>query len=125
MIAALGGPADLLEAPDRHLPRAPVTLAAAPNRPGIATGVDVRAVGLAVLALGGGRRREDDRIDPAVGLTEVAAPGELVGPGERPLALVHAASVESAERAAQALRDAYTLGEHSEVDHPIVLEVLR
>jgi hypothetical protein len=38
---------------------------------------------------------------------------------------VHAASVESAERAAQALRDAYTLGEHSEVDHPIVLEVLR
>jgi thymidine phosphorylase len=87
--------------------------------------VDVRAVGLAVVAMGGGRLRETDPVDHAVGLTEVAAPGERVGPGERPLALVHAASVESAERAAQALRDAYKLGEHSEVDHPIVLEVLR
>ena len=85
----------------------------------------MRAVGLAVVALGGGRLRETDPVDHAVGLTEVAAPGERVGPGERPLALVHAASEESAERAAQALRDAYTLGEHSEADPPIVLELLR
>ena len=85
----------------------------------------MRAVGLAVVAMGGGRLRETDPVDHAVGLTEVAAPGERVGPGERPLALVHAASAESAERAAQALREAYRLGEDSEVDHPIVLELLR
>ena len=92
---------------------------------GVVAEVDVRAVGLAVVAMGGGRLRETDPVDHAVGLTEVAAPGEHVGPGERPLALVHAASAESGERAAQALREAYTLGEHDEVDHPIVLEVLR
>jgi thymidine phosphorylase len=125
MVTELGGPPDLLEAPDRHLPSAPTTLAAEPAEAGVVAEVDVRAVGLAVVAMGGGRLRETDPVDHAVGLTEVAAPGEHVGPGERPLALVHAASAESGERAAQALREAYTLGEHDEVDHPIVLEVLR
>jgi thymidine phosphorylase len=113
MVAALGGPADLVEAPDRHLARAPVTLAAAPDRAGIVTGVDVRAVGLAVVALGGGRRREDDRIDPAVGLTEVAAPSERVGPRERPLALVHAADDTAAQAACAALRAAFAVGDEA------------
>jgi thymidine phosphorylase len=87
--------------------------------------VDVRAVGLAVVALGGGRTREDDPVDHSVGLTEVAAPGEDVAPGGRPLALVHAASSEAAERAAQALRRAYTLGDDAPKEAPPVLEVLR
>jgi thymidine phosphorylase len=125
MVTELGGPPDLLEAPDRHLPSAATTLAAEPAEAGVVAEVDVRAVGLAVVAMGGGRLRETDPVDHAVGLTEVAGPGERVGPGERSLALVHAASEESAERAAEALRAAYTLGEHSEVDHPVVLEVLR
>jgi thymidine phosphorylase len=87
--------------------------------------VDVRAVGLAVVALGGGRARETDPVDHAVGLTEVAAPGERVGPGERPLALVHAADPDAAERASVALRDAYVLGEAATDPPPPVLEVLR
>ena len=45
--------------------------------------------GLAVVALGGGRRHEAESVDHAVGLTEVAAPGERVGP-RAPLAVVHA-----------------------------------
>ena len=76
MVRALGGPADLLERPDDHLPAAPVIVPAPPARPGVAVAVDVRAVGLAVIDLGGGRRREDDPVDHAVGLTEIAAPGE-------------------------------------------------
>ena len=125
MVAELGGPADLLEAPARHLPDAPVTLPAEPDEAGAVSGLDVRAVGLAVVALGGGRTRESDPVDHSVGLTEVAAPGERVGPGERPLALVHAADAESAERAAAALRSAYTLGDAPARDSPVVLEVLR
>jgi thymidine phosphorylase len=124
MVTELGGPPDLVEAPDRHLPAATTTLAADPVEAGIVAEVDVRAVGLAVVALGGGRLRETDPVDHAVGLTEVAAPGEHVGPGERPLALVHAASAESAERAVEALREAYTLGDPP-TDPPVVLEILR
>ena len=125
MVAELGGPADLLEAPDRHLPSAPVTLAAEPTEAGTVASVDVRAVGLAVVALGGGRLRETDPVDHAVGLTEVAAPGESVGPGERPLALVHAADEDAARRAAEALRAAFALGAAPAGDAPVVLEVLR
>jgi thymidine phosphorylase len=111
MVAELGGPADLLEDPDRHLRSAPVVRAVAPVAAGIVTGVDVRAVGVAIIGLGGGRARETDDIDHSVGLTEVAAIGERVGPGERPLAVLHARDGEGAERAAAELRSAYVLGE--------------
>jgi thymidine phosphorylase len=124
MVSELGGPADLIDDPDSHLPAAPVTAAAEPAEAGAVATVDVRAVGLAVVALGGGRLRESDPVDHSVGLTEVAAPGELVGPGERPLALVHAATEEAAARAAEALRAAYVLGDPPP-EPPVVLEVLR
>src|SRR5687768_13569931 len=47
MVLELGGPADILEAPERHLPSAPVTVAAEPSEEGTVTAVDVRALGLA------------------------------------------------------------------------------
>jgi thymidine phosphorylase len=124
MVAELGGPADLVENPDGHLPSAPVTLAAEPAEAGVVASVDVRAVGLAVVTLGGGRLRETDPVDHSVGLTEVAAPGERVGPDERPLALVHAASDDAARHGADALRAAYRLGDPPP-EPPVVLEVLR
>jgi thymidine phosphorylase len=110
MVAALGGPADLLEKPDKHLPRAPVVRPVTPAKSGHVAAMDVRAIGLAVLALGGGRRRVEDKIDPRVGLTDIAAIGEEVGPG-RPLCLVHAASDTDADAAAVALRAAVTIGD--------------
>ncbi|HEY1569005.1 MAG TPA: thymidine phosphorylase [Solirubrobacteraceae bacterium] len=125
MVAELGGPSDLMEAPDRHLRAAPVVRAVEPAQAGTLSEVDVRAVGVAVVALGGGRMRESDSVDHSVGFTEVAALGERVGPGERPLALVHARDEASAEQAADALRQAVTLGDGPERSEPIVLEVLR
>jgi thymidine phosphorylase len=125
MVMELGGPPDLLEAPDRHLGAAPVTVAAEPEEAGTVTSVDVRAVGLAVVALGGGRAKETDPVDHSVGLTEIAAPGEEVAPGGRPLALVHAKDEESARRAVAALRDAYRLGDAAPDTPPAVLEVMR
>jgi thymidine phosphorylase len=125
MVSELGGPADIVEAPDRHLPAAPVTVAAEPPEAGTVARVDVRAVGLAVVALGGGRTREDDPVDHSVGLTEIAAPGDEVAPGGRPLALVHAKDEESARRAADALNAAYELGDTAPEVLAPVLEVLR
>jgi thymidine phosphorylase len=124
MVAQLGGPADLLDAPGRHLAGAPVITEAVPAEAGRVQRVDVRAVGLAIIDLGGGRRREDDEIDHAVGLTEIAAPGERVGPGERPLAVVHARDDAAARRAAEALRAAFTLGDGAPPAGPAVLERL-
>jgi thymidine phosphorylase len=119
MVAALGGPADLLEAPHRHLAAAPVTRTAATEGAGVVTGMDCRAVGLVVTGLGGNRRREDDRIDPAVGLTEIASVGAQVGP-DRPLAVVHAASEDAADEAVAALRAAVTIGDEPPAERPVV-----
>jgi thymidine phosphorylase len=125
MVAALGGPADLLERPDDYLPKAPVTVEAFPDEAGVLNAVDVRAVGVAIIGLGGGRARETDAIDHAVGLTEIAAPGERVGPGERPLARVHAADEATASSASAALRAACTVSDVAPDIPAPVLEVLR
>jgi thymidine phosphorylase len=123
MVAALGGPADLLEDPSRHLPRAPVVCDVPPRCEGTVAAVDGRAVGMALVALGAGRRRPDDDIDAAVGLEEVAGLGEPVGPG-RPLARLHARDEASAARARHALAAAFEIGAPGQWVGPAVLETL-
>jgi thymidine phosphorylase len=125
MAAELGGPSDLLEAPERHLPAAPVQRAVEPSEAGVVSSVDVRSVGIAVVGLGGGRARESDPVDHSVGFTAVAALGERVAPGERPLAMVHARDEASADRAAEALRAAIGIGDGPGQPTPIVMEVQR
>ena len=122
MVSALGGRTDLMERPRQHLPEAPVTLAVTPQQTGHVRAIDTRAVGLAVVALGGGRTRPQDPIDHAVGLTRLAGLGAPVGPGQ-PLALVHARSPEAAQEAAARVLAAYEIGEALEVG-PVVVERL-
>ncbi len=110
MVAALGGPADLLERPAAHLERPAVDRAVLPRRAGTVTAIDVRAVGLAIVGLGGGRTRADQQVDHAVGLVDVAALGEGVGP-ERPICRVLARTEAAAEAASAAILAAYTLGD--------------
>lgn len=97
MAAALGGPADLIERADTYLPQAPVSRPVFAPVPGYLARVDVRAVGEAIIDLGGGRRTAEDRIDPRTGFSEVATIGARVGP-DRPLAIVHAADEAAAKR---------------------------
>jgi thymidine phosphorylase len=110
MVAGLGGPKDFLSEAHKILPRAPLLADAMPERSGFVVGVDSRGVGIAVVELGGGRARASDRIDPSVGLTELAPIGAAVGP-DAPLARVHARTLEDAEAAARRLRAAYRIGD--------------
>ena len=110
MVVALGGPADLLDAPAKHLAAAPLVKPVFAAAAGEVSGIDTRALGLAVVALGGGRVRPQDGIDHAVGLTEMAGIGDAVGP-DRPLAIVHARSEDAVLAASERLRKAYRIGE--------------
>jgi len=121
MVAALGGPADLLERPDAYLPLPEVTLPVFAARAGFIAAEDARAIGLAIVGMGGGRVRADQAIDHAVGFTRVAPVGAEVGP-ERPLCLVHARSVAMAEAAAAEYRAAVTIADAPPAAAPIVLE---
>jgi thymidine phosphorylase len=122
MVAELGGPSDLLERPDAHLPAAPVTLAVEPAGAGHVTAHATRDLGLIVLELGGGRRRDGEAIDHAVGLSAIAGPGEHVAPGGRPLCVVHARDVASAAAAARAVCAAITVGDNAVPSVPTITE---
>ncbi|MGI9437513.1 MAG: thymidine phosphorylase [Geminicoccaceae bacterium] len=112
MVNALGGPADLIERPERHLRRAKIQRPVLLQRNGFIAEIDTRALGIAVVHLGGGRQRPDDRIDPSVGFSEISGLGEEVG-ADRPFAIVHAASDDAANLAIQQVQDAVRL-----VDQP-------
>lgn len=120
MVAALGGPADFVAKPDRHLAAAPVVRDVLPGNDGFVAACNARAVGVAVVALGGGRVRAQDSIDHAVGFTALAGVGDAVGP-HAPLGKVHARSEAAADAAAAALRAAYTVGDAEVERDPVVL----
>jgi thymidine phosphorylase len=110
MVAAQGGPSDFLDRwPDR-LPAATVIRAVTVVQPGFVTAIDGHKLGLAVVEMGGGRAREGDRINPAVGFSTLAPLGCDLSKGDL-IAVVHAATEEAAMRAEAALRAAYVFGD--------------
>ncbi len=115
MVAALGGPGDLVEHPDRHLPRAPCRRAVHAPSSGVVRAIDVRALGMAVVALGGGRRRAEDSIDPAVGLYAFAQLGATVKAGDA-IARIDARDEAGAARAAEAVTKSYSIEEGVQED---------
>jgi thymidine phosphorylase len=110
MVASLGGPADLMERPDHHLAVAPVIEAVPASHDGFIAEIDTRALGFAVVALGGGRTAPGQAVDPAVGLDRLASLAAPVRMGE-PLARVHAANRDAARQAARAVARAYVIGD--------------
>ncbi|RUT28187.1 thymidine phosphorylase [Arsenicitalea aurantiaca] len=119
MVAALGGPADFVERSGTYLAASPIVRDIAAERHGHVVAIDTRGVGMAVVALGGGRRLPTDRIDHAVGFDRLAGLGQTLEPG-MPLARIHARDEASAEEAERRLRAAYRLGETPPDPHPLI-----
>jgi thymidine phosphorylase len=109
MVAGLGGPADFVENYDNYLEKAEIIKPVYATETGIVSAMDTRAIGMAVVAMGGGRRVATDEIDYAVGFDEFIRLGE-VADSDKPLAVIHARSEEQWEEAAKALRSAIKVG---------------
>ncbi|MEM6760974.1 MAG: thymidine phosphorylase [Pseudomonadota bacterium] len=109
MVAAMGGPVEFVDNWARFLPEATVIREVATHGDGYVTAMDGEALGHAALALGAGRAVESDVINPAVGFSDVARLGSAVARGQ-PLAVIHAARPQDADRAEAALRAAIRLG---------------
>jgi len=119
MVAALGGPKDVLR--DARLAAAPVVRAVPAPRDGFIASQDTRAIGIAVIELGGGRRIAADPIDPRVGFAAVQPLGRAVTAGE-PLAFVHAADEAAAQRAIASYQAAVSIGDAAPAATPLVAE---
>ena len=123
MIVAMGGPMAFAENWQRFLPEANVITEATAGTTGYVTAIDGQALGLAVVALGGGRQVETDEIDPAVGLSGVVTLGQKVEP-DTALALIHATREDAAEAAAEAVRAAITISDKAPKVPPLIRETL-
>jgi pyrimidine-nucleoside phosphorylase/thymidine phosphorylase len=123
IVAAQGGDAAAVRDPER-LPRAERTYDVAAPGAGFVEAMDVEALGLAAVALGAGRARVEDRVDPAVGLVIHRKLGDRVEAGE-PLCTVHeGARSERRERMTARLAAAWRMGPERPAAQPIVLERL-
>jgi len=119
MVALLGGPADLVERPDAYLECAPVVVDVRATRSGVVAAFDTRSLGLAVVALGGGRLRSDQLIDPAVGFTDIVEMGTPIQHSE-PLLRIHARTEAAADRAAAMVQQAILIEDQSRSAPPLV-----
>lgn len=109
MIAALGGPADVVGKGRKVLANAALERPVPATEAGFVQAVDARALGEASVRLGAGRLRADDMVDPSVGLSALMAVGQKIDAGA-PLACVHAGSDVAAERAIAKVQAAYSIG---------------
>ncbi len=110
MVTALGGPADFVDRMDTHLAAAPIIRDVFADGEGTIASIDTRGVGMAVVALGGGRATPSDKIDHRVGFDRLAPLGATADTST-PIARIHAADEASAADAEARLRRAYGLGE--------------
>jgi thymidine phosphorylase len=124
MVAALGGPADLMERPDAYLDKAPIVVPVPALASGHAASTDCRGLGLAVVGLGGGRTRPQDAIDFAVGLTDLVELGQKVEAGQA-IAYVHARTRDAAERAVREVQAAYRIDDKQPAALPMIYQTIR
>ena len=119
MVASLGGPSDLLQRPEAHLAKAAVVVDVNAPREGIVAAIDTRAVGYAIVQLGGGRAAPEQAVDHSVGFDRLLPLGTAVKRGE-PIARVHARDPDDAAAASAALSAAFRIGDERPHSPPLI-----
>lgn len=119
MVHGLGGPADFIERFAGYLAQAPVQITVKASGSGWLSACDTRAVGMAVVELGGGRRKATDTIDHRVGVADIVPRGTFVGQSQR-IATIHAADQASGERIAAMIAGCFTISEDKPDDIPVI-----
>ncbi|WP_028870095.1 thymidine phosphorylase [Psychromonas arctica] len=124
MVAGLGGPKDFVEHYDKYLEKAQIVKPVYAKQSGIVSAMDTRAIGMAVVSMGGGRRVSSDTIDYAVGFDNFICLGDTANE-QKPLAVIHARSEEQWQEAAAALLQAIKVGDQAYQPTPNVYGQIR
>ena len=118
IVSAQGGDKAIVRDPSR-LPQAAHRSSFDAKREGVVQSVDPRSVGYGVIALGGGRRNMEDKVDPSVGFAITAKPGLHVAKGQ-PLATIYARSREDIDVGRATLEHAIVVGDSALPPLPLV-----
>jgi pyrimidine-nucleoside phosphorylase len=105
-IAAQGGEPRVCDAPDKFLPMVHESVKVESPRSGYITSVDTTEIGHAIAAIGGGRVRIEDTIDPTVGFMSELKLGDQVKSGET-IGIVYCRDDAAAREAAGRIQAAY------------------
>lgn len=123
MVAALGGPLDLIENIDTYLPKAAIIKPIYANKEGFVRSMDTRAIGLSIIKMHGGRTMPNQKLDLATGYTQFTQIGDKVDE-KTPLAFVHCQNEEQYETACKDILQAVQIGnKQSAVLNPILLKI--
>jgi pyrimidine-nucleoside phosphorylase len=118
IIEAQGGNPGVVDDP-AVLPQALACELYTAPRKGLVAGVEPRAVGRGIIALGGGRTHMEDLVDPTVGFVISAKPGDWVDEGE-PLATIFARDAAGIDAGRAALRQAIRIADEVPAPLPLV-----
>ncbi|HEX4468680.1 MAG TPA: thymidine phosphorylase, partial [Gemmatimonadaceae bacterium] len=118
IIEAQGGNPGVVEDPAVLPQAAECELFSAPRR-GFVARVEPKAIGRGIIALGGGRTKMDDHIDPSVGFVITARPGDWVEQGE-PLATIFARDRAGVDAGRRTLRHAIVISDEADPPLPLV-----
>lgn len=123
MVKAQGGDPRVAEEPDR-LELAAKRRYVKAKATGVIQEVDALAIGWAGVDLGAGRTRADQPVDPAVGITVHARPGDKVTKGDR-LATMHVHAGQDVKSARRRIEGAFRIGRRRFERPPLVIDTLR
>lgn len=123
MIALLGGDFDFVDCPEKFLPKMPIIRPVYTLKPGYVSAVDTKAVGTALIELGGIRKKNGAEIDYDVGLTEFKHIGESVD-SDAPICIIHARDEDSFAKAQKIVQNAIQTSEEPPVPSPVILETI-
>lgn len=121
MIARMGGPKDFVECWRDRLPAARCTRPVFALEEGYIQAMNGRALGDIVVRMGGGRLVGSDKINPAVGFSDINPIGRLVEE-DTPLMMLHCADEDQADALSDAIRQAITIGEKDPQPLDLVFE---
>jgi pyrimidine-nucleoside phosphorylase len=119
IIAVQGGDASVVD-DYRRLPTAPHRHVVRASRTGHIVRIDAQLVGRASVALGAGRGRVEDSVDPAVGIMLVAGVGEPIREGDAILEL-HCRATPGLEQALALLDGAIAIGDAPPALQPLIV----
>ncbi|MGE4595226.1 MAG: thymidine phosphorylase [Gammaproteobacteria bacterium] len=123
MVSSLGGPNDLIQKPKNYLKPMSIIQPIASTKSGYVSAMDVRGIGMSMVALKAGRSKASDSVDHGVGLTHLVQIGQWLEIGQ-PLAVAHVHSASDVSQLQNELSQFITLSETLPKENDMIYEIL-
>jgi len=124
MVHALGGPMNILESYNNHLPRASHNNQVLAEQTGFIQSIETRKLGLLLIELGGGRKQIKDSIDYSVGFENVIGVGDYVESTSQLLTL-HSSSKDDFDSLKKQIQECFKISKSKSEKLDIIYQTIK